>query len=296
MDLKTYLQKKKILIDKALEELLPPEDEFPTQLHKAMRYCLMASGKRIRPILALAAAEAVGGNPDTIIHEASALELIHTFTLIHDDLPAMDDDDYRRGILTTHKVFGEAMAILAGDALLTEAFNILSMGFKKGTHQATHIVEIIKVVADASGSKGIVGGQVADLEAEGKMIEEKAVEYIHNHKTGSLITASVILGGTLAGGSNKEIVHLKQYGESIGLAFQIKDDILDITGSAAEIGKKPGSDENKKKATYPSIVGLEVAEKRQRDLYQLSLEALESFDSKADHLREIALYIIERSS
>ncbi len=296
MDLKTYLQEKKLLIDKALEELLPSEDEFPAQLHKAMRYCLMASGKRIRPILALAAAEAVGGDPDTIIHEASALELIHTFTLIHDDLPAMDDDDYRRGILTTHKVFGEAMAILAGDALLTEAFNILSMGFKKGKHKATHIVEIIKIVADASGSKGIVGGQVADLEAEGKIIDEKALEYIHNHKTGSLITASVILGGTLAGGSNKEIKHLKQYGASIGLAFQIKDDILDITGSAEEIGKKPGSDQNKNKATYPSILGLEAAEKRQRDLCQLSLEALKSFDSRADRLREIALYIIERNS
>jgi geranylgeranyl diphosphate synthase type II len=296
MNLKNYLQDKKILIDKALEELLPSEDEFPSQLHKAMRYCLMASGKRIRPILALAAAEAVGGNSDKIIHEASALELIHTFTLIHDDLPAMDDDDYRRGILTTHKVFGEAMAILAGDALLTEAFNILSMGFKKGNHNATHIVEIIKIVADASGSKGIVGGQVADLEAEGKIIEEKALEYIHNHKTGSLITASVILGGTLAGGSNKEIKHLRQYGESIGLAFQIKDDILDITGSAEEIGKKPGSDENKKKATYPSMLGLELAEKRQGDLYQQSLEALKSFDGKAARLREIALYIIERTS
>jgi geranylgeranyl diphosphate synthase type II len=296
MDLKTYLQEKKLLIDRVLDALLPSEDEFPIQLHQAMRYCLMASGKRIRPILALAAAEAVGGKPDRLIHEASALELIHTFTLIHDDLPAMDDDDYRRGILTTHKVFGEAMAILAGDALLTEAFNILSMGFKNGKHKATHIVEIIKIVADASGSKGIVGGQVADLEAEGKIIEEKALEYIHNHKTGSLITASVILGGTLAGGSEKEIKSLKEYGESIGLAFQIKDDILDIMGSAEAIGKKPGSDENKKKATYPSIVGLEVAEKRQRDLYKQSLQALQSFDSKADRLREIALYIIERTS
>ena len=158
MDLQKYLQEKKLAIDNALDKLLPSEDEFPTQLHKAMRYCLLASGKRIRPILALAAAEAVGGNPETIIHEASALELIHTFTLIHDDLPAMDDDDYRRGILTTHKVFGEAMAILAGDALLTEAFNILSLGFIKGVHKSDHILQIIKVVADASGSKGIVGG------------------------------------------------------------------------------------------------------------------------------------------
>ena len=296
MDLKNYLKTNKITIDAALEQLLPPEDEFPNQLHKAMRYCLMASGKRIRPILALAAAEAVGGDPKAIIHESCALELIHTFTLIHDDLPAMDDDDYRRGILTTHKVFGEAMAILAGDALLTEAFNILSLGFKRGAHKADQILEIIKVVADASGSKGIVGGQVADLESEGKVIEEKALEYIHNHKTGSLIAASVILGGTLGGGSEEEIKHLKHYGESIGLAFQIKDDILDIKGSAEEIGKKTGSDENKSKATYPRIVGIDEAEKRQWELYLEALDSLKPFDAKADSLREIGLYIIERTS
>jgi geranylgeranyl diphosphate synthase type II len=296
MDLKNYLQANKIIIDAALDQLLPSEDEFPSQLHKAMRYCLMASGKRIRPILALAAAEAVGGNPEAIIPESCALELIHTFTLIHDDLPAMDDDDYRRGILTTHKVYGEAMAILAGDALLTEAFNILALGFKRGAHKADHIVEIIKVVADASGSKGIVGGQVADLESEGKLIEETTLEYIHNHKTGSLITASVILGGTLAGGSEEEIIHLENYGNSIGLAFQIKDDILDIKGSSEEIGKKPGSDENKDKATYPRILGLDEAEKRQWHLYLQSLDCLKSFDTKADRLREIGLYIIERTS
>jgi geranylgeranyl diphosphate synthase type II len=184
MVLHNYLEKQKIAIDKALDTLLPPEDRFPPQLHKAMRYCLFAGGKRIRPILAIAASEAVGGNPEDIIQEASALELIHTFTLIHDDLPAMDNDDYRRGVLATHKVFGEAMAILAGDALLTEAFKILSLGCKRGVHKPDHIVEIIEVVAEASGSRGIVGGQVVDIDSEGKAIEKEHLEYIHHHKTG----------------------------------------------------------------------------------------------------------------
>ena len=294
MSLHNYLEKNRLCIDKALDTLLPPEDQFPPHLHKAMRYCLFAGGKRIRPILAIAAAEAVGGNPDDIIQEAAALELIHTFTLIHDDLPAMDNDDYRRGLLATHKVFGEAMAILAGDALLTEAFKILSLGCKRGVHKPDHIVDIIEVVAEASGSRGIVGGQVVDIESEGKVIEQKHLEYIHQHKTGSLITASVLLGGTLAEGSEQEIEHLKTYGTSIGLAFQITDDILDIKGSSEELGKKTGSDRNKGKATYPGILGIGRAEEKKRELYDEAIQALESFDEKADHLREIGLYIIER--
>jgi geranylgeranyl diphosphate synthase type II len=294
MDLHNYLEKQKLAIDKALDTLLPREDQFPPHLHKAMRYCLFAGGKRIRPILAIAAAEAVGGNPDDIIQEASALELIHTFTLIHDDLPAMDNDDYRRGVLATHKVFGEAMAILAGDALLTEAFKILSFGCKREVHKPDHIVKIIEVVAEASGSRGIVGGQVVDLDSEGKVIEKKQLDYIHQHKTGSLITASVLLGGTLAEGSEKEMQHLKAFGTSIGLAFQITDDILDIKGSTEELGKKTGSDRNKGKATYPRILGIGQAEKRKRELYREAINALQSFDKSADHLREIGLYIIER--
>jgi len=294
MLLHNYLEKQKIAIDEALDTLLPPEDQFPPQLHKAMRYCLFAGGKRIRPILAIAAAEAVGGNPENIIQEASALELIHTFTLIHDDLPAMDNDDYRRGVLATHKVFGEAMAILAGDALLTEAFKILSLGCRSGLHKPDHIVEIIEVVAEASGSRGIVGGQVVDIDSEGKTIDKEHLEYIHHHKTGSLITASVLLGGTLAHGTNQEIEHLKTYGTAIGLAFQITDDILDVTGSSEELGKSTGSDCNKGKATYPRILGIDQAEGKKRELYQEAIHALHSFDEKADHLRELGLYIIER--
>jgi len=296
MTVHSYLEQQKVAIDKALDALLPPEDQYPPHLHRAMRYCLFAGGKRIRPILALAAAEAVGGNPENIIQQASALELIHTFTLIHDDLPAMDNDDYRRGVLATHKVFGEAMAILAGDALLTEAFKILSLGCKRGVHKADHIVQIIEVVAEASGSRGIVGGQVVDIESEGKAIEIKHLEYIHQHKTGSLITASVVLGGTLAEGSAEELEHLKAYGTAIGLAFQITDDILDIKGSPMELGKNTGGDRSKGKATYPAILGIDQAEKRKRELYEEALHALHTFDERADHLREIGLYIIERHS
>ena len=294
MDLDAYLEEKKALIDGYLDQLLPARDAFPPLLHQAMRYCLCAGGKRIRPILAFAAAEAVGGNPDIMVQEACALELIHTFTLIHDDLPSMDNDDYRRGMPTTHKVFGEAMAILAGDALLTEAFKILACGFNRGAHKAEHMVEIIKIVAEASGSQGVVGGQVVDLDSEGKVIATSRLEYIHRHKTGTLITASLILGGILGGASSEEIEHLKAYGESIGHAFQITDDILDVQGSNAELGKNTGSDQKKRKATYPSIIGMEEAEKKQLELYRRALESLESFDGRADHLRKIALYIIQR--
>lgn len=296
MDFHNYLEQQRHALDRALDELLPPEDAFPPHLHRAMRYCLFASGKRIRPILALAASEAVGGNPEHIIEEAAALELIHTFTLIHDDLPAMDNDDYRRGVPATHRVFGEAMAILAGDALLTEAFKILSLGSRKRVHTPEKIVKIIELVAEASGSRGIVGGQVVDLDSEGKDIETKHLEYIHRHKTGCLITASVLLGGILGGGAEKEIEHLKTFGTSIGLAFQITDDILDITGSTEKLGKNTGSDHSKCKATYPRIVGINQAEKKKRELYEEAISSLTSFDNRADHLRGIGLYIIERHS
>ena len=294
MDIEAYLEEKRVLVDGCLDQLLPEKNQFPPLLHQAMRYCLCAGGKRIRPVLAFAAAEAVGGDPHSIVHEACALELIHTFTLIHDDLPAMDNDDYRRGMLTTHKVFGEAMAILAGDALLTEAFRILACGCSRGVHKAEHMLEIIKIVAEASGSMGVVGGQVVDIDSEGKAINTTLLEYIHRHKTGTLITASVLLGGTLGGASPEENKHLRAYGEAVGHAFQITDDILDILGSKEELGKNTGSDQKKSKATYPSIIGMEEAKKKQLELYHRALESLESFDGRADHLRKIALYIIQR--
>jgi geranylgeranyl diphosphate synthase type II len=294
MDVNAYLEEKGRLIDACLDRLLPDRETFPSSLHQAMRYCLFAGGKRIRPALAFAAAEAVGGNPDLIVEEACALELIHTFTLIHDDLPSMDNDDFRRGLPSTHKVFGEAMAILAGDALQTEAFKILACGYTRGIHNAERIVKVMKILAEASGSQGIVGGQVVDLESEGKMIDQQQLTYIHSHKTGSLIAASVIMGGILGGASPEEIELLKRYGESIGHAFQIADDILDVEGSKETLGKNTGSDQKKSKATYPSIIGMDESRKKLKEYYQRALDAIQSFDQQADHLRNIALYIIQR--
>ena len=293
-DIQLYLREQKERVDKALDKVLPAEKEFPPQIHQAMRYCLFAGGKRLRPILALAAAEAVGGNPESIISQVCALELIHTYTLIHDDLPAMDNDDYRRGRLSTHKVFGEAVAILAGDALLTEAFRVLAGNFSNDNHSPEKIIEIIRMLADASGSKGIIGGQVVDLDSEGKVIEKDLLDYMHTRKTGYLITASVTLGAILGGAEEKTIQCLKQYGMATGLAFQITDDILDVRGSTENLGKQIGSDNKKGKATYPGILGMDEAIKRQTVLFRQAIDALQSFDEKANPLRGIAKLIIER--
>lgn len=294
-EIQTYLKEKKNLVDKSLDDLLPGKEEFPSQLHQAMRYCLFAGGKRLRPILSLAAAEAVGGDSNSIIREACAIELIHTYTLIHDDLPSMDNDDYRRGCLSTHKVFGEAIAILAGDALLAEAFSVLAGGLENGAHKPEKIVKIIKTVADACGSKGVMGGQVVDLESEGKVIDKDLLDYMHTHKTGRLITASVTLGAILGGGREEKIQRLKEYSTAIGLAFQITDDILDILGSTENLGKEVGSDSKKGKATYPGILGMNEAKKTQEVLFQQAIDALQPFDEKAEPLREIARLIIERN-
>jgi geranylgeranyl diphosphate synthase type II len=294
LDLKGYLAKKKASIDRMLDQLLPSENVFPSRLHQAMRYCLFAGGKKIRPILALGAVEAVGKSSDEFIQEVCALELIHTYTLIHDDLPSMDNGDYRRGSPTTHKIYGEAIAILAGDALLTEAFHILSLAAKENPNKTSQIVEIIQLIADASGSRGLIGGQTVDLESEGKAIESCILEYIHKQKTGRLITVSVLLGGILAGVSQDEIACLTRYGEAIGQAFQITDDILDSLGTVSELGKDIKSDSKKKKATYPLLLGMEEAKRQQKVLYQDAINALISFDKKAAPLRAIGRYIIER--
>ncbi len=295
MDILPYLKAKKAAIDQVLEQVLPEESALPPRLHQAMRYALLAGGKRLRPILALAAAEAVGGDGNALIREACALEFIHTYSLIHDDLPAMDNDAFRRGQPTTHMVFGEAMAILAGDALLTEAFAILSSSTPNRS-SAQHIIEVIKLIAEAAGSRGLIGGQVVDLESEEKAIDKNQLDYIHTHKTGCLITASVILGAILAGSTSQQIACLRDYGAAIGLAFQITDDILDVTESTQTLGKTAGSDQKKNKATYPALHGLEEARKKQQALYAAALNALQTFDDKGDPLRSIARYIIERNA
>ncbi|MBI5642509.1 MAG: polyprenyl synthetase family protein [Deltaproteobacteria bacterium] len=291
MDLKKYLAEKAALVNNGLKSLLAKEDEYPQSLHKAMHYSLFAGGKRIRPVLVLAASEAVGGSIEHALNAACAFECIHTYSLIHDDLPAIDNDDLRRGRPTCHKVFGEAAAILSGDALLTAAFEILAAtpGVDRGL-----IVKAILELSKASGSTGMIGGQMVDIESEGKDISFPALEYIHIHKTGELILAAVRCGAVLGGADDGKLKLISRYGKSIGLAFQIADDILDVEGSTEVTGKPVGGDQKKGKATYPSLIGLEESKKRARELVELAIESLKGFDAKADPLREIARYIAVR--
>lgn len=276
---------------------MPMETELPFSLHKAMRYSTFAGGKRVRPVLLLAACEAFGGELSAALPAACAMEMIHTYSLIHDDLPAMDNDDFRRGNPTNHKVFGEAVAILAGDALLTQAFILLSSPFFASNMPHDRILAVIHEVASAAGSRGMVGGQVVDMESEGvKDLDIPTVQFIHTHKTGALIKASVKCGAILAGADERQIAAITRYGEAIGLAFQIADDILDIEGTTAEIGKDAGSDQARGKATYPSVIGLNESRKRAAELLEIALDAISAFDDKAEPLREIARFILARKS
>ena len=297
MDIKSYLKERCRVVDGALERYLPREDDLPFNLHRAMRYSVFAGGKRVRPILMLAACEAVGGTVDQALPAACALEMIHTYSLIHDDLPAMDDDDFRRGNPTNHKVFGEATAILAGDALLTEAFILLSDdGASAGVTPVARL-QVIREIAVCAGSRGMVGGQVVDMESEGhRDIDFATVQYIHTHKTGALIKASVRSGALLGGASPGQLDAVTRYGEAIGLAFQIADDILDIEGTTEEIGKDAGSDEARGKATYPAVIGLAESRRLAAELVDRAFSALAPFGDRADPLRDIATYIIKRKS
>ena len=296
MDIEKYLDHKKKLTEKAMADLVPNGKVLTGNLHNAMRYSLEAGGKRIRPVLALAACEAVGGSLDCVMPAACALEFIHTYSLIHDDLPAMDDDDYRRGKPTCHKAFDEATAILAGDALLTAAFEIMSRkDLFKGVDADT-LLGAAHDISKGAGAAGMVGGQLADMEAEGKTVDLPTLEFIHTHKTGALILASVKAGAKLGGAGKDELLSLVKYGEFAGLAFQVADDILDVTASTETLGKDAGSDEARGKATYPALLGLKEARERAAELLKRALESLDGFDEKADPLREIAKYIVERKS
>jgi geranylgeranyl diphosphate synthase type II len=297
MDLKKYLTDMRQLIDDHLGRYLPPDDELPSSIHSSMRYSVFAGGKRVRPILMLAACEAVGGDRRMAMPAACAMEMIHTYSLIHDDLPAMDNDDFRRGNPTNHKVFGEATAILAGDALLTEAFILLSRPENAETAGPGVLAKVIHEIALCSGSRGMIGGQVVDMESEGrKEIDLATVQYIHTHKTGALIRASVKTGALLGGAGDEDLAAMVRYGESIGLAFQIADDILDIEGTTEQIGKDAGSDQARGKATYPAVMGLAESKRRAAELVATALDALSSFDEKAEPLRAIASYIVQRKS
>jgi len=289
-----YLDERKILVDKALKEFMPEPSGLAGDVIRAMNYTLFAGGKRIRPVLCIAGSEAVGGSADDVVPVACAIELIHAYSLIHDDLPVMDNDDFRRGKPTNHKVFGEAVALLAGDSLLTLAFNLMaSYGLDtKGEKKA--LLRVIDLIASAAGYKGMAGGQMVDISYEGKDPDPIVVEYIHRHKTGALIAASVTAGTILAGGSEEEVESINRYGKQIGLAFQIADDILNVEGDRNVMGKGIGSDKVKGKITYPSVFGITESKNIQTRLIDHAIESLNRFDERAEPLRDLARYIITR--
>ena len=295
MSASQYLSEGKKLIDERMLSFLPQGKAYPESIHEAMRYSLLAGGKRLRPVLVMAAAEAVGGDRHTILPFAIAAELIHTYTLIHDDLPALDNDDLRRGKPTNHKVFGEAIAILAGDALLTQAFIIMTRAAGMETVPPECILKATHEMAGALGSTGMIGGQVVDLESEGKRINSETLEYIHIYKTGFLIRACIRCGGVLSQASKGQLSSLSSFGAHIGLAFQIIDDILDITGDQEKLGKDIGSDLTKNKATYPALYGLEESKRKAEELVEESIDCLNEFDDRANPLREIARFFVQRT-
>ncbi len=294
-DLKAYLENKRVEIEKAMDAFLPEPEGLSAPLFEAMRYSVMAGGKRLRPILLLAATDTVGGDASISISAACALEFIHTYSLIHDDLPAMDDDDLRRGKPTCHKVFGEALAILAGDGLLTFAFEVLGRQAVQDGVDPETVSKVIFVLARAAGVKGMVVGQAVDVLMENSEIDGSQLAFIHRHKTGALIKASVEIGGLLGGADQYQLDALSSYGEALGLAFQIVDDLLDIEGDQEIIGKPVGSDLAKNKATYPALFGIGESKTKAREYIDSAIASLSIFDEKAEPLRAIANYVIKRN-
>jgi geranylgeranyl diphosphate synthase type II len=294
IDLKAYLMEKKAVVDRSLKACFSEPEGPAADLIASMKYSLFAGGKRLRPILCLAGAEAVGGEEADSLPVACALELIHTYSLIHDDLPVMDNDDLRRGKPTNHKVFGEATALLAGDGLLTEAFSLMTKMELTERLSPFALLKVIGLISRASGYQGMIGGQLVDIQSEGKSANASLVEFIHTHKTGALITAAVAAGAILGGGDDTQIGAITSYGEKIGLAFQISDDILDIEGDSSVMGKSVGADEQKGKITYPAAVGLSRSKDIRAALVEAAVESLEIFDYRADPLRHLAGYIVER--
>ncbi|QEK12155.1 polyprenyl synthetase family protein [Crassaminicella thermophila] len=294
MDFKIELQKKADIIDKALDKYLPKETSPQNLIFDAMRYSVFAGGKRLRPILMTAASEFVGGKIDDILPFACAIEMIHTYSLIHDDLPAMDNDDYRRGKLTNHKVYGEGIAILAGDGLLNYAFELMIKDALEDNKNLQRKILAMKEIASASGIYGMIGGQVVDLISESKKIDADTLDYIHNNKTAALIVAS-IRAGAIIGGADEELLKcLTEFAKNVGLGFQITDDILDIVGDEKKLGKKVGSDIDNQKATYPSIHGLDVSIKKVNELFNKSVKSIERFGEKAEFFIQLSDYLVKR--
>ncbi len=290
-DLQVYLADRTASVNRALDQFLPSEKTKPATIHKAMRYSLFAGGKRLRPALCLAAAEACGGEVSPALPMACAVECIHTYSLIHDDLPAMDNDDYRRGKLTNHKVFGEGIAVLAGDALLTEAFAIAARAKCGGRYS---VRDAVSELAGAAGSLQLIAGQVADLESEGRKIPARELRYIHERKTSALLRCAVRLGGMSANCTARQLEALSEFGSQVGLAFQVIDDILDVTQTSEQLGKTAGKDAKAQKATYPSIVGLERSRRIAKALTERAFAALKPFRGRAQALEALAQFLLVR--
>lgn len=291
MDLKRYLVARQKQVDRALDRFLPKATVPPATIHKAMRYSLFAGGKRLRPILCLAAAEACAGKTNAALPQACAVECIHTYSLIHDDLPSMDNDDLRRGRPTCHKVFGDAIAILAGDALLTVAFEIANHAKPVSRYD---LRDVFREITEAAGSRKLIAGQVADLEAEGQRISREQVRSIHENKTAALLTASVRLGAMAANANAKQLAAVTAFGRALGLAFQVIDDILDVTQTSDKLGKSAGKDITAQKATYPAVIGLEKSRAEARRLTRQAHTALKVLGENAAVLRALADYLLAR--
>ena len=292
-NLKSYISSQNELINRYLESAIPEKNQ-DQRIVAAMKYSLMAGGKRLRPVLCVAAAEAVGGEPTDALPAAGALEMIHTYSLIHDDLPAMDDDELRRGKPTCHVAFDEATAILAGDALLTLAFQILSSVEISNSSHATAWLQVIRTIACAAGYGGMIQGQMLDISSEGRTLSMAELESMHHLKTGALIAASLRCGAIIGGANEEQLTALERYAQNVGLAFQVADDILNVEGDPELMGKAVGTDQLREKSTYPSILGLNESKELAHNLVRNALQAIENFDSRSDALRAIAKYVIER--
>lgn len=293
--MKIELEKYKILVEKELNDILGVKDLPQNHIFEAMRYSLLASGKRLRPILAIKACELVGGDLSQILKFACSIEMIHTYSLIHDDLPSLDNDDYRRGKLTNHKVYGESMAILAGDGLLNLAYELISEEMLKNKNNCYKYAKAFNELSVSAGIYGMIGGQVVDVLSENQIIDKDILEFIHNKKTSALIEASLVCGAIIGGGSNSEIENIRKFGKAIGLCFQIRDDILDIVGDMDKLGKDIGSDEENSKCTYVSMYGLEKSIEMTQKLCNEAKNSINNFKSnEADFFKDLAHYLVYR--
>ena len=293
MDFYKEFEEKIIEVNKSLEKYIEEKEAPQSTIYKAMNYSLHAGGKRIRPVMLMAAAETVGGTCENVMPFACAIEMIHTYSLIHDDLPCMDDDDLRRGKPTNHKVFGEAMAVLAGDALLNKAFEIM---LKNSQLSPNMTIAAMSEIATASGTEGMIGGQVIDIESEGKQIDAVTLMTLHLHKTAALIMTSAKVGALLGGGSRDDLLAMEEFSRYLGIAFQIKDDILDVIGNEEKLGKKTGTDEVNNKSTFVSIYGIEQSEKMLNDYTQKAIEVLSTYGEKAEFLIELSKFLLAREN